>query len=181
MPDNMKPIIAKYFADTLKNDLGDELSRNIVANLPPDVNFVSETQDPTAIHMMDQMKAAMDMNMEELTKLKQENDELRQQLFQAQVSMLDGREQRQYDFAKFQINEQDKMMLESAKLGLQEQKNETDAIMNEHELAVKAAEVDIKNKEKVTDQVLESYKLDLEATKEDNRAVESILKGPYNG
>lgn len=158
MPDNMKPIIAKYFADTLKNDLGDELSRNIVANLPPDVNFVSETQDPTAIHMMDQMKAAMDMNMEELTKLKQENDELRQQLFQAQVSMLDGREQREHDWQKFVVSEQDKMMLESAKVQNQAIKNEDEAvndannaILKQQEINIKAAESEISQQERETD------------------------------
>lgn len=158
MPDNMKPIIAKYFADTLKNDLGDELSRNIVANLPPDVNFVSETQDPTAIHMMDQMKAAMDMNMEELTKIKQENDELRQQLFQAQVSMLDGREQREHDWQKFVVSEQDKMMLESAKVQNQAIKNEDEAvndannaILKQQEINIKAAESEISQQERETD------------------------------
>lgn len=158
MPDNMKPIIAKYFADTLKNDLGDELSRNIVANLPPDVNFVSETQDPTAIHMMDQMKAAMDMNMEELTKLKQENDELKQQLFQAQVSMLDGREQREHDWQKFVVSEQDKMMLESAKVQNQAIKNEDEAvndannaILKQQEINIKAAESEISQQERETD------------------------------
>ena len=158
MPDNMKPIIAKYFADTLKNDLGDELSRNIVANLPPDVNFVSETQDPAAIHMMDQMKAAMDMNMEELTKLKQENDELRQQLFQAQVSMLDGREQREHDWQKFVVSEQDKVMLESAKVQNQAVKTENDAvndannaILKQQEINIKAAESEISQQERETD------------------------------
>jgi hypothetical protein len=158
MPDNMKPIIATYFADTPKNDLGDELSRNIVANLPPDVNFVSETQDPTAIHMMDQMKAAMDMNMEELTKLKQENDELRQQLFQAQVSMLDGREQREHDWQKFVVSEQDKMMLESAKVQNQAIKNEDEAvndannaILKQQEINIKAAESEISQQERETD------------------------------
>lgn len=158
MPDEMKPIIAKYFADTLKNDLGDELSRNIVANLPPDVNFVSETQDPAAIHMMDQMKAAMDMNMEELTKLKQENDELRQQLFQAQVSMLDGREQREHDWQKFVVSEQDKMMLESAKVQNQAVKTENDAvndannaILKQQEINIKAAESEISQQERETD------------------------------
>lgn len=158
MPDNMKPIIAKYFADTLKNDLGDELSRNIVANLPPDVNFVSETQDPAAIHMMDQMKAAMDMNMEELTKLKQENDELRQQLFQAQVSMLDGREQREHDWQKFVVSEQDKMILESAKVQNQAVKTDNDAvndannaILKQQEINIKAAESEISQQERETD------------------------------
>lgn len=172
MPDNMKPIIAKYFADTLKNDLGEELSRNIVANLPPDVNFVTDTQDPAAVHMLEQMKATMDMNMEELGSLKQENEELKQQLFQTQMSMLNGREQREQDWQKFVIQEQDKMMLEGAKIDNQAVKTENEAVkadndvaLKQQELMIKAAEADINAQQKETDQVLNSYKMAIDATK----------------
>jgi hypothetical protein len=158
MPDEMKPIIAKYFADTLKNDLGDDLSRNIVANLPPGVTFVSADQDPAAIHTMNQMKAAMDMNMQELELMKQENEELKKQLFQTQMSMLDGREQRVHDWNKFVIQEQDKMMLEGAKIDNQAAKTENDAVkadndavLKQQEIAIKAAEADIADQERQTD------------------------------
>lgn len=172
MPDNMKPIIAKYFADTLKNDLGEELSRNIIANLPPDVNFVTDTQDPAAVHMLEQMKATMDMNMEELGLLKQENEELKQQLFQTQMSMLNGREQREQDWQKFVIQEQDKMMLEGAKIDNQAVKTENEAVkadndvaLKQQELMIKAAEAEINAQQKETDQVLNSYKMAIDATK----------------
>lgn len=158
MPDNMKPIIAKYFADTLKNDLGDDLSKNIIANLPPDVNFVTGNQDPSAIHIMEQMKAAMDMNMQELENMKTENEELKQQLFQTQMSMLDGREQREHDWQKFVVSEQDKMMLESAKIQNQAIKNEDEAvddannaILKQQEINIKAAESEINQQERETD------------------------------
>ena len=172
MPDNMKPIIAKYFADTLKNDLGEELSRNIIANLPPDVNFVTDTQDPAAVHMLEQMKATMDMNMEELGLLKQENEELKQQLFQTQMSMLNGREQREQDWQKFVIQEQDKMMLEGAKIDNQAVKTENEAVkadndtaLKQQELMIKAAEAEINAQQKETDQVLNGYKMAIDATK----------------
>lgn len=172
MPDNMKPIIAKYFADTLKNDLGEELSRNIIANLPPDVNFVTDTQDPAAVHMLEQMKTTMDMNMEELGLLKQENEELKQQLFQTQMSMLAGREQREQDWQKFVIQEQDKMMLEGAKIDNQAVKTENEAVkadndtaLKQQEIMIKAAEAEINAQQKETDQVLNSYKMAIDATK----------------
>jgi len=172
MPDNMKPVIAKYFADTLKNDLGDELSRNIVANLPPDVQFIGETTDPTAIHMMNQMKTQMEMNMEEIQLMKQENEDLKKQLFQAQMSMLAGREQREQDWQKFVIQEQDKMMLEGAKIDNQAVKTENEAVkadndtaLKQQELAIKAAEADIDAQQKETDQVLDSYKMAIDASK----------------
>jgi len=172
MPDNMKPVIAKYFADTLKNELGDDLSKNIVANLPPDVNFITDGQDPAAVHMLEQMKATMEMNMEEMGLLKQENEDLKKQLFQAQMSMMNGREQREQDWQKFVIQEQDKMMLEGAKAENQAVKTENEAIkadndtaLKQQELAIKAAEAEIDAQQKETDQVLDSYKMAIDATK----------------
>ena len=151
MPDNMKPVIAKYFADTLKDDLGEELSRNIVANLPPDVQFVTEAQDPAAIHMMNQMKAQMDETMFALEQKNAECEQLRQQLNAAQLSMIDNREQRQLDFQKFNISEQDKMALETAKLQLQSDKIDTDAILKQEDVNIKAAQVMIDQQEKESD------------------------------
>ena len=151
MPDNMKPVIAKYFADTLKDDLGDELSRNIVANLPPDVQFVSETQDPAAIHMMNQMKAQMDETMFALEQKNAECEQLRQQLNAAQLSMIDNREQREQDWQKFLVSEQDKMSLESVKLGVQSDKNTADALLKQQEVNIKAAEVAMDKQEAESD------------------------------
>jgi len=156
----------------LKNELGDDLSKNIVANLPPDVNFITDGQDPAAVHMLEQMKATMEMNMEEMGLLKQENEDLKKQLFQAQMSMMNGREQREQDWQKFVIQEQDKMMLEGAKAENQAVKTENEAIkadndtaLKQQELAIKAAEAEIDAQQKETDQVLDSYKMAIDATK----------------
>lgn len=151
MPDTMKPIIAKYFADTLKNDLGDELSRNIVANLPQDVKFISDNQDPAAIHELNQMKAAMEDTMSELDKMKAENDELRQQLNTTQLSLMNNREQRELDFAKFQVTEQDKMNIELAKLQQNGVKIDNEAMIKQQELAIKEAESNMNRQEQVND------------------------------
>ena len=163
MPDNMKPIIAKYFADTLKNDLGEELSKNIIANLPLDVNFVTGNQDPAAIHMLNQMQATMEMNMEELQKMKAENEELKQTLMQTQLSMMDGREKREQDWQKFLIQEQDKMMLESAKVQQTEDKNTTDAMLKQQEINIKAAESEIAKQEAETDGYVAGVEESMEA------------------
>ena len=151
MPDNMKPVIAKYFADTLKDDLGEELSRNIIANLPPDVQFVSETQDPTAIHMMNQMKNQMDETMFALEQKNAECEQLRQQLNAAQLSMIDNREQRQQEWQKFIVSEQDKVAIESAKLGVQAEKNNDESLIKGAELQIKAAESEMNKQESESD------------------------------
>lgn len=151
MPDNMKPIIAKYFADSLKNDLGDELSKNIIANLPPDVQFITDNQDPAAIHMMNQMQAQMEQNMFALEQMKAENEQLKQELITARLSMIDNREQRQQDWQKFVVSEQDKMALESAKLGVQAEKNDNESLVKGAELEIKAAESAMKTQESKSD------------------------------
>lgn len=151
MPDNMKPIIAKYFADTLKNDLGDELSRNIVANLPQDVKFISDNQDPAAIHELNQMRATMEDTMSELERMKAENDELRQQLNTTQLSLMNNREQRELDFAKFQVTEQDKMNIELAKLQQNGVKIDNESMIKQQELAIKEAESNMNRQEQVND------------------------------
>lgn len=155
MPDNMKPIIAKYFADSLKNDLGDELSRNIIANLPPDVNFITQEQDPAAIHMMNQMKAQMDETMFALEQKNAECEQLRQQLTQAQLAMIDNREQRTQEWQKFMVSESDKMSIEAAKLQIQSDKVDTDAIMKQQEINIKAAETDMKAQESESNAYIE--------------------------
>ena len=151
MPDNMKPVIAKYFADTLKDDLGEELSRNIVANLPPDVQFVTEAQDPAAIHIMSQMKNQMDETMFALEQKNAECEQLRQQLNAAQLSMIDNREQREQEWQKFIVSEQDKVAIESAKLGLQSDKNNNDTLIKGAELEIKAAESAMNKQESESD------------------------------
>ena len=161
MPDEMKPVIAKYFADTLKNELGDELSRNIVANLPAGVQIIDQVQDPVAIHQLNQMQAQMEDTMSELQMAKQENEDLKKQLFQAQMSMLNGREQRIQDWQKFVIQEQDKMMLEGAKVDNQAVKTENEAVkadndtaLRQQELMIKAAESAINRQQGETDAYL---------------------------
>ena len=151
LPDNLKPVLAKYFCDTLKDDVGEELSKNIVANLPNDVQFISEGQDPAAIHMMNQMKAQMDETMFALEQKNAECEQLRQQLNAAQLSMIDNREERQLDFQKFNIQEQDKMALETAKLQIQSDKVDTDAIIKQEEVNLKAADMAMDKQEAESD------------------------------
>ena len=157
MPENMQPIIAKYFADTLKTDIGDELSRNIVANLPPDVNFITEMQDPSAIHQIKQLQAQFDEAMQNLETTKQENEQLRTQLTMSQINIMNNREQRELEWNKFTVSEQDKMLLEGAKLDAQTIKDGDNANLKQQEINIKAAESNIAQAEAETDAKIEGY------------------------
>lgn len=124
-PDEMKPIIAKFFADTLQDDVGKDLSRNILANLPRDIVYIDdERMDAAAVHQLEMMKATLDETMAQLDMQMGMNGDLQKQLDQAQISLMENREQRLLDWQKFRVQETDKMALETAKL---EQQGAVDA------------------------------------------------------
>lgn len=137
-PDNMKPVLAKYFADTLKDDIGEDLSKNIVANLPTDIKLVTEQQDPMAIHQLEQMKATLDQTMQQLQEMQQENEQLKNELNTAQINLMENREARMLDWQKFQLAEQNKMALEAAKLQSSNAKTSADIQQKQAELNLEA-------------------------------------------
>ena len=116
-PDELKPIIAKFFADTLEDDVGKDLGRNILANLPKDLVYLQDdSMDPGAVHQLEMMKATLEECMAQLDEQIKANGELQKELDTAQISMLENREQRVLDWERFKIQESNKMALETAKL-----------------------------------------------------------------
>lgn len=157
-PDNMKPLIAKYFADTLQDDVGDELSKNIVANLPQDIKFFSDKDDvdPEAIHELNQMKAMMDQMMADLEQTKAENAQLAQQLKNAETNLLENEAARKLDMYKFQVSEANKMQVEAAKLELQGVKLQNEAEDNMAKNDINQQKVNIEEG-KATIEALKAY------------------------
>lgn len=157
-PDNMKPLIAKYFADTLQDDVGDELSKNIVANLPQDIKFFSDKDDvdPEAIHELNQMKAMMDQMMADLEQTKAENAQLAQQLKNAETNLLENEAARKLDMYKFQVSEANKMQVEAAKLELQGVKLQNEAEDNMTKNDINQQKVNIEEG-KATIEALKAY------------------------
>ena len=154
-PDNMKPVLAKYFADTLKDDIGEDLSKNIVANLPTDIKLVTEQQDPMAIHQLEQMKATLEQTMQQLQEMQQENEQLKNELNTAQINLMENREARMLDWQKFQLAEQNKMALETAKLQSSNAKTSADIQQKQAELNLEAkkemADIIQKHNEQIID------------------------------
>lgn len=174
-PDTMKPIIAKYYADTLEDDVGEYLSKNIVANLPRDIVYIDNSeQDPVAIHTLEQMKSTLDMTMMQLDEQMRLNGELQKQLDTAQMSLMENREQRMLDWSKFQVSERDKMALETAKL---QQQGGTDAakVMNDSvKLQIEAEKAQAKA-ENDTDKVM------LEVAKQTGETDRAYAEGEDRG
>jgi hypothetical protein len=152
-PDELKPIIAKFFADTLEDDVGKDLSRNILANLPRDIVYLDDDQlDPGAVHQLEAMKATLDETMMQLDEQIQYNDELQKELDTAQISLMENREQRVLDWEKFRVSESNKMALETAKL---EQQGEVDGTKLQLESAklMEQAEKDAADAQNDTDKI----------------------------
>lgn len=174
-PDELKPIIAKFFADTLEDDVGKDLSRNILANLPRDIVYLDDDQlDPGAVHQLEAMKATLDETMMQLDEQIQYNDELQKELDTAQISLMENREQRVLDWEKFRIQETNKMALETAKL---EQQGEVDGTKLQLESAklMEQAEKDAADAQNDTDKI---YVEKMKAAGEVDKAYE---EGDRNG
>lgn len=170
-PDDLKPIIAKFFADTLEDDVGKDLSRNIVANLPKDVQFIEDSEtDPLAVHQLEQMKSIIEELQFQLDGQIQANSDLQKQLDTAEISMMENREQRILDWQKFAVAEQDKMALETAKL---QQNGEVDGAQIQLEAQKLMVEAE-KNQAKAQN---DTDKVMLEAQK----SAEALAKAEDNG
>lgn len=153
-PDELKPIIAKFFADTLEDDVGKDLSRNILANLPRDIVYLDDDKmDPGAVHQLEMMKATLEETMAQLDEQINYNNELQQELDTAQIQLMENREQRILDWNKFQIQESNKVALETAKL---EQQGEIDGTKLQLDSAklMEQAEVDQAKAENETDRTM---------------------------
>lgn len=133
LPENLKPLLALRYVDTIKSDQSEEIKADIIANLPTELKLVSDQPtDPAAIHELRRMQAVCDGLVEQLETIKAENEDLKKQYESAEMSLLNTREQRSDDMERFRISETNRMNLETAKL--------------ESQNAKAAAELAIKNK-----------------------------------
>jgi len=117
-PEEMKSVLAVWFAKTLEDDIGESMTKNLIANLPPNIRYIAEEQqvDPAAIHQMEQMKETLDEAMLQLDELGAKNADLQKQLDAAQLSLMEGREERILKWNIEEMKEQNRMALETAKL-----------------------------------------------------------------
>lgn len=131
LPDNLKPLMALYYVDTIKSEQSKEIKADIIANLPTDLKLVGDQPtDPAAIHELRRMQVICDGLAEQLEATKAENEELKKQYESAEMSLLNTREQRADDMERFRISETNKMNLETAKLESQNAKAAAELSIN---------------------------------------------------
>lgn len=122
LPENMKPILAKYYADTLSTDDAKMLSKDIVANLDPQLKLVSnENLDAYAIHEIRQMESVAKQAIAQVELLTKENQKLQQQLQGSFLELGNKREQRELEWNKALLDNnyrQQQLALDAQKAGV---------------------------------------------------------------
>lgn len=175
-PEEMKGILAVYFARTLEDDVGEAMTRNLIANLPREVTFLDDKSelDPTSLHQLEQMKQTLDETMLQLDQTVAQNQDLQKQLDAAQLSLMENREQRILDWNKFNVQEQDKMALELAKL---QQSGEVDGA----KIQLDAAKLMQTAEKEQIDAMNESDRILLEMRKQGNAEQRAYDQGEDQG
>lgn len=119
IPEQLKPILAKYYAETLSTDDAKDLANDIIANMDPSIKLVTDRDlDAYAIHEIKQMQQVANQAMDELESTKQENADLRRQVESLFAELANKREERQLDWNKALLDQQNKqaqLQLDAAK------------------------------------------------------------------
>lgn len=157
VPDPLKPVIAKYYADTLDDSIGTELSGNIVANMDPSIKLISKTEDPEVIHMQNQAKQMIDQQQEIIQKLMEEKAQLEQENQTLSLSLIDNREARSVDLAKALME------------------NERQAAKDRAEIALQSAEIALQYETDIRDSNLKAAEMVSDAVAENNKIVTEEL------
>lgn len=182
LPEAMKPLLAKYMSETINDEMGKKLSADITANMPPNINLVAEQPDadPNAIHVLNQMKATMDQMMGELTKLKQENMDLTNQNQAMSLQLMNAKSQRDLDWRKFQVSEQNKMAVETAKLESEGIKLNNEAKADADKAMLEGEKLELERRKTVNDSIkssIQAEKLQFDAKKAEMDVLEKGM--PY--
>lgn len=153
VPDNLKPVIAKYYADTMDDSFGQEISDNIVANLDPSVKLVEKNQDPEVLHMQEQAKQMIEQQQEIIKQLQQQNQELQAENQTLNLSIMDNREARSVDLAKALME------------------NERQAAKDRAEIALKSADIALQYEADMRDSNLRAAEMVQDAVSENNQMI----------
>lgn len=141
VPDNIKPLVAHYYAESLDDTVGKEVSDDILANLDPNVRIVKESEDPVALHQLNQAKAMIDKLTEDFAKAQQTIAQLQKENETLNISMLDNREARQLDLAKAIMQNELDASVKKAELAIKSQEVANDFETETQKIRVEAAQV----------------------------------------
>lgn len=140
VPDNVKPLVARYYAESLEDEIGEKLAADITANLPPDIKLVGESEDPVAVKALGDMKTLLDQATAQIEQLTQQNQELAKQNETLNLSLLDNREARQLDWNKTLLQNETQTHIREAELAMQDKQIALDFVQKQEKLQMEANE-----------------------------------------
>lgn len=151
VPDNVKPILATFATDTIASEVGADMKRNIIANLPTDIKYIAnERIDAAAIHQMNQQQELLEQSQATINELQQQILALTKEKEDYYRQLMEGREQRELDWQKFKISSQLDIAKNEADNAIAAKKLELETAK-----AINRAEVDRMKTIAETDRVLE--------------------------
>ena len=143
-PEQLKPVLLKYYADTLSTDASDKLSADIVANLDPSIKLVSDKDlDPYAAHEIAQLNAVTEDAMATIEEKNAEIEDLKKQVDSLSQELYNRREERELNWQKFATHEANQVALDSQKLQLDAAKAQEQSVVDAAELRNDAQRVQL--------------------------------------
>lgn len=161
VPDQFKPLIAKYYAETLDDSIGNDIADNITANLDPSIQLVQESEDPLALHQMNQAKQLIDQQQGTIADLQAQIAQLTKENETLNISLLDNREARQLELSKMLLENERETNIKMAELALK-----SEEVANKFEADMAKTQVDAAKV--YNDAVAENNKIIAEATNNPN-------------
>jgi hypothetical protein len=141
VPDQFKPLIAKYYAETLDDSIGNDIADNITANLDPSIQLVKESEDPLALHQMNQAKQLIDQQQGTIADLQAQIAQLTKENETLNISMIDNREARALEYTKMMLDQQKEYDFKQAELALKSEEVANKFATDQEHSQLKAAEI----------------------------------------
>lgn len=141
VPDQFKPLIAKYYAETLDDEIGNDIADNITANLDPNIQLVQESEDPLALHQMNQAKQLIDQQQGTIAELQAQIAQLTKENETLNISMIDNREARALEYTKMMLDQQKEYDFKQAELALKSEEVANKFATDQEQSQLKAAEI----------------------------------------
>lgn len=166
-----KKIIAKAYVETLDDEIKEPLLADIIANTE-DVMFLSdstEKEDPRAVATLNKMNNVLEATQMELDKQVAINAEMKKELDQLQLQLLNAKEQHLLELRKQDMT----FAIDQAKLNLEGTKIAVDAETKAAEAETKLQTENVKLEKEVLG--LENKKMEIA-----NKALDAVVAVPEN-
>ena len=137
IPVEMKPLLAVHMLDTIDSNFAEQIQKDVIANLPPQMKLTKPAEDPVAIQQMNQMKELLEATMAELEQTKQQAADLQKQNDTLNLELVNRKEESLINYEKWQKEYELKVAELTGKMNLEQTKEEdkvnTEILKLEHE------------------------------------------------